>query len=299
MMDNFHKYLDFDAKEEGWGFTVTNCGYAKVSSRQAYPPERQHPKEYLLSWDKGRVLNSYQLIYIAHGKGIFMSEHVEQTEVSGGQAFLLSPGVWHRYRPNFQVGWEEYWMGFQGYYADELVKRAILDPTQPIWKVGNDEMLVNLYKTLLDAVKTTPVGYKLLLPGMALQVINWASSKNKQEPLSNDKNTQIIETAKFLIREGLEGNIPMTQLADKLNVSYSWFRRTFKEYTGVSPAQYHLHLRLEKAKTLLSSTFLNISEISRSLGFESVFHFSRLFRNKTGIPPKDYRQQHNPFQNRN
>ncbi|WP_449436448.1 AraC family ligand binding domain-containing protein [Pedobacter steynii] len=42
--------------------------------------------------------------------------------------FLLFPGVWHRYKPHPKYGWEEYWVGFNGTYPDELIKKEYLLP---------------------------------------------------------------------------------------------------------------------------------------------------------------------------
>jgi len=67
----------------------------------------------------------------------------------------------------------------------------------------------------------------------------------------------------------------------------------FKKYTGVSPAQYHLQLRIIRAKELLVSTDKNISEIGIQLGFQNVYHFSMLFKKKTGMSPSEFRKRLN------
>lgn len=72
-------------------------------------------------------------------------------------------------------------------------------------------------------------------------------------------------------------------------MGYSKFRKLFKSETGYSPHQYHLNLRINKAKELLQTTELNIKEIAYQTGFESEFYFSKLFRKKSGISPTDYR----------
>jgi AraC-like DNA-binding protein len=81
----------------------------------------------------------------------------------------------------------------------------------------------------------------------------------------------------------------MEKLALDLNIDYSIFRKIFKEYTGISPGQYHLSLRIRQAKELLINTNLSIKEISYRLGFESIFYFSRVFKSKTGINPTEYK----------
>jgi AraC-like DNA-binding protein len=76
-----------------------------------------------------------------------------------------------------------------------------------------------------------------------------------------------------------------------MGISYSTFRRDFKRQTGLSPLQYHLLLKIEKAKELLINTELKAKEIAYKLGFDSDYYFCRLFKQKTGISPAQFRAQ--------
>ena len=64
------------------------------------------------------------------------------------------------------------------------------------------------------------------------------------------------------MKEQVENPLTPEEIASRLGLGYSWFRRMFKEYTGVSPAQYQLQQKLLKAKELLTSSSMNISEIA-------------------------------------
>jgi transcriptional regulator GlxA family with amidase domain len=93
-------------------------------------------------------------------------------------------------------------------------------------------------------------------------------------------------------RENLNSNVNIEELAGDLNVGYSYFRQMFRKYTGISPTQYHLSLRIQKAKDLLVSTNQSFKEIAIDLGFESYFYFSRIFKDKTGQSPLEFRKEH-------
>ena len=82
----------------------------------------------------------------------------------------------------------------------------------------------------------------------------------------------------------------MEKIAEELNVSYAWFRKAFKTYTGIAPNQYLLQLKIEKAKMLLLDDTKTIKEIAFGLNFESAFYFSKLFKEKIGISPELYRK---------
>ena len=63
------------------------------------------------------------------------------------------------------------------------------------------------------------------------------------------------------VNENVAGNVDPEELAMRLNINYSWFRRVFKEYTGYAPAKYFQELKLRKAKQLLVGTSQSVKEI--------------------------------------
>jgi AraC-like DNA-binding protein len=72
-------------------------------------------------------------------------------------------------------------------------------------------------------------------------------------------------------------------------MSYTWFRRMFRQYTGLAPAQHIAQLKVQKAKELLSVSNKIIKEIAIDLGFESIDYFSTQFRKQTGQTPTQFR----------
>ena len=91
------------------------------------------------------------------------------------------------------------------------------------------------------------------------------------------------------IRETLEKKVTIQDISQEMGISYSNFRKLFKEYTGVAPATYQDALRLQRAKELLSITDESIKEIAYKLNFESPDYFSSKFKTKTGMKPSDFR----------
>jgi len=114
-------------------------------------------------------------------------------------------------------------------------------------------------------------------------------SIKKNENFEGKLIEQTIQKACLTLRENIDQNISIQQLASDLKIDYSLFRKMFKVYTGISPGQYHLSLRIRQAKDLLINTDLSIKEISYRLGFESIYYFSRVFKSKTGINPTEYK----------
>ncbi len=95
--------------------------------------------------------------------------------------------------------------------------------------------------------------------------------------------------AKTALISSLEEDVSMPEIAERLNVSYTKFRRLFKEYTGMSPAQYFINLKIHRAKEMLRGGNASVKEISIILHFENPNYFTALFKNKTGLTPSEYR----------
>jgi hypothetical protein len=119
----YFRYLPISERDVQWDFYVTGAGCSSVPSGDHYP-RSVHPDLYQFAWDRGRVLPEYQVLYITRGEGIFESEPSGKCDVKAGNVILLFPGVWHRYRPSPSVGWDEYWVSYNGDYAKRLVERG-------------------------------------------------------------------------------------------------------------------------------------------------------------------------------
>lgn len=91
------------------------------------------------------------------------------------------------------------------------------------------------------------------------------------------------------IKENLDRNLSLFELAAIVQMSPNYFVRLFKQSTGVTPYQYVLNCRIDKAKELLKNQKLTLAEISQTLGFYDQSRFTNTFRKRVGITPKKYR----------
>ena len=107
--------------------------------------------------------------------------------------------------------------------------------------------------------------------------------------------TNLYSSNSVSIREVVElhlfSNLKIDQLAKLSNLSLSSFKRSFKKEYNDSPTNYINNRRLEKAKELLKLTDLPIGDIAFDLGFQDSLYFTRLFKNKIGMPPSKYRSE--------
>jgi AraC-like DNA-binding protein len=273
-----------------WGSYVVNAGFTEVKPGSPYPPY-QHPSDHHFTWEKGRTLSKYQIFYVAKGSGVFESEKSGKCVVNAGDAIILFPGIWHRYKPNAGTGWTEYWLEFSGDYINRLMKRRLFRPEKPVLRIGYDPGLVQIYENIFELIRREPPDYQFLLGAKAVYFVAHLVSSQKRGRMAGRPIEEIVAEAKTILLESDSGSLNLSQIADSLNLSPSSFRRLFKIYTGFSPRQFALHAMVMKAKGLLKNTHMAIGMVSEESGFHSVYYFSRIFHKKTGLSPAAYRKQ--------
>ncbi|MBQ8095926.1 MAG: AraC family transcriptional regulator [Prevotella sp.] len=284
------KYMLASERDQLWGLTVTTIGYEEIGAGDSYPT-RGHADGYYFDLAKGRILPEYQLLYIVEGEGVFHSRTVPEARLSEGDFFLLFPGEWHSYHPTGPRGWKKYWIGFRGNNMDDRVRAGFLSPTKPIYHVGFSDSIVRLYRQAYDQAIEEAAYSQQVMAGIVNLLIGLMYSKERNMELKNrnQSHVDLINRARLRIREELESSLTIQQVAEDLGMSYSNFRKLFKEHTGLSPATYQQDLRLQRAKEMLTTTDMSIKEIAYRLNFESPDYFSSKFKIKTGRKPSDLR----------
>ena len=284
-------YLSVGGNDEDWGIVVTTVGSQSIPPRSHYPPA-QHPDNYLFTPDKGRIINEYQLVYITNGSGWFSSQRQKKRQkVTPGTILLLFPNEWHSYAPDTSTGWDEYWVGFRGVHIDSRVKKGFFSEKEPVHMIGINSSIVGLYEDIIQIAQKEKAGYQQMISSIVLSILGTVYYKSKNHQYTDNYIVDKINEARNIIRNNSENMLSQEDIARQLGLGYSWYRRMFKEYTGVSPAQYQLQQKLMKAKELLTTTHHTVSEIAYMLHFENVCQFSTFFKKKEGITPSEFRKR--------
>lgn len=282
------KYLLVNDRDRKFGLTVNTVGFQPIAPHSLYP-STEHPKNYYFRPDKGRILSEYQLVYISKGKGYFTSESTKRITISKGQIILLFPGQWHTYAPSKETGWNEYYIGFQGKIIEHIISHGFFRLDNQIIDVGVNEDLVNLFSTAIKIAKDEKIGSQQNLAGIVFNILGTILSLAQNKNFETKESAQKIERAKVIMFENIKNNIDIKEIAANLGISYSLFRKVFKEYTGYAPANYFQELKLRKAKEFLSETNHSIKQIAYELNFSSYEYFLSFFKKKVSMTPMEYR----------
>lgn len=284
------KYFNISNNDEAWGIVVTTVGYQLIPHDSSYP-RSQHPKSHIFNPKNGRILKEYQLVYISKGGGYFESQSCKRQRIEAGTMILLFPNEWHTYEPDKSTGWFEYWVGFRGIHIDNRVKNGFFAPKSPIFHLGFSSSIIGLYEDIANYAQEERSGYQQIISSIVLYILGSVYYKNKNLILNDSFAINKIDDARNIMKQEIESNISPEEIAERLGVSYSWFRKMFKQYVDVSPAQYQLNLKFLRSKELLDTSELSITEIAYMLNFENASQFSTFFRKKEGIPPLQYRKE--------
>ncbi|MBK5719854.1 helix-turn-helix domain-containing protein [Dysgonomonas sp. Marseille-P4677] len=283
------KYLPINEQDASWGLTTNSVGFQSISRGESYPP-RNHPTRYLFSADRGRVLEEFQLLYIVKGRGTFKSKELKKTEIKEGHMFMLFPAEWHTYFPCKKTGWDEYWIGFSGKNIKSIVENKFFKTQKPIFNVGIQDDIVSLYKQAIRVAIEQKSGYQQMLAGIVNLLLGYAYSYDRFSIFEDLQVVNQINKAKIMMAENFNMGINPKEIAEKVNMSYSWFRRIFKQYTGFAPAQYIQKIKINKSKELLTNSNLRIKEIALDVGFSNTECFCTIFKKHTDYTPNEYRE---------
>jgi AraC-like DNA-binding protein len=290
----FYRYFPVSARDEKWGLYANTVGESRIAPAAIYPPTG-HPKGFAFDWRHGRILDAFQLVYISNGRGKFESPHFSAS-IEPGHAFLLIPGVWHRYAPDLETGWHEHWIGFDGVIARRWLKNNFISSQNPVVKINAEDAALAIFSRVMESVRANRPALQQILAGAAVNLSGLFYSSQQTPPAAETRNANSIELAISRIQNEFMRPLDMKLLAREMGVSYSWFRSTFTAHTGLSPHQYLLELRFIRARNLLDETEFSVKEIAAQTGFVDEHYFSRLFRRKLGLSPSQWRHRRRPHQ---
>ncbi len=290
MPTDFFDYFPVADQHRRWGVYATSFGHVRVPVDAPYPPAR-HPTSHAIGWENGRVLHEFQVLYISEGRGHFESASSPLVPLEAGSLFLLFPGVWHRYRPEPATGWTEHWIELAGTQVDELRRTGVLDPKQPVNRVGEVPEIMAAFAAAERLARAKPPGFQVRLGLLALQILTQLVWPIAAPGSPSHRIERVVQEALNLLASNLEQPLSPETIARDLHVGYSYFRRAFKAQTGFSPKRYRLEVRLRRSCDFLRHSDLTVKEIAERLGYDSPYHFSTDFKNRMRTSPTAWRRQ--------
>jgi AraC-like DNA-binding protein len=273
------------------GCYLTSMGHSLHPAGRRYPMPG-HPAQYDFDARRGRILPDFALVLIARGEGFFENEREPEQAVHPGDFFCLTPGQWHRYEPTREAGWEEYWVCFNGDYPHRLQSNQELPAFPRLIRTAESSVLQRRLKQILEVLDSSSLTTTLGMGLRSLALFTEISSLARPLPLEPDEATapSICQQAMAQIRENLHRMVELDDIADRLGVSRRTLERHFREEASISPGDFIIRSRVERARDLIESTDMPIKSITYACGFRSTQQMIYDFHRHLGMAPGRFRR---------
>lgn len=243
-----------------------------------------------------------EITYIISGKGRYLLDG-SIYDVGAGDVVMCNPGVMHKnIVTDLDEPTVEFYTGFTDFQFRDMPPNSILlrDHGYILHTSAEtrQELTRHCYEMAAEQEGCQPGKYFMLktyLIQMLLLILRETIPKEKSHASlrfeSYNRNYVVKKIIGFL-NENYAEKISLDQIAGNMYLSPVYISKIFKEETGESPINYLIKIRLEKACSILKDQedFLSIRDIAKSVGYEDVYHFSKLFKKYYGTSPLNYKK---------
>ncbi len=246
------------------------CGRRIKTLNHSYGPEiREH----------------YLLMYCVHGKATF---HGNSGDIRFGSRDLLVmlPNQKIFYEADKGSEWTSWWTGVYGPLVGQFLEMLGVTADNPIIHIKNSFKMELLLQSIYEAsFDDTPAG-KTKCISLIFEMFSFLFENS-----NTSSREDLVDDVINIIKHNYEQRIGVGDIAEMLHINPCYLSRIFKEKVGVSPKEYLLTYKVNRAKELFERTDLGVAEVSRSVGFEDPLYFSRIFKKKAGVTPSEYKSQ--------
>jgi AraC-like DNA-binding protein len=212
-----------------------------------------------------------------------------------GDAVLMDLRQPHWYWADASDPWEMYWLRFDGPGTAEIVDHLLNSAGTPVIPFASEKRVHSDFNALFSVMKNRPPANEAwVCHYLAALFANVMEGMQRRQPADKDtlENAPAgIAAALELLRSQHARTISLQELARAARMSLFHFTRRFKVSTGFTPMEYLEKYRISRAQDLvLSRSQMRLKEIASAVGYEDPAYFSRIFRKRTGVSPREYRR---------
>lgn len=239
--------------------------------------------------EKGR--EEYILIYCINGYGM---SRIEQTtyHISPGDFFIIPAKSPFSYHADELKPWSIFWFFFKGDTIEGIADIFIRSNKTHKGFLPYNEERVKLFNKIYQYLERGYGQENIAFMNMCL--LNLVSSLvlvTADKDKTPDKTQSVINSTVLFMKEQVNKNLSLSDLAANVHMSVSHFSAMFKKKTGIAPINYYNNIRMDKACEYLKFTDVLVKEIAFKLGILDAHYFNRLFKKTIGLTPNAYRKE--------
>ena len=236
-----------------------------------------------------RLLGSYAIVYLLDGGGSYRDDR-HSARLAAGDLLILFPDVAHVYGPGPDERWSECYVVFDGPLFDMYRRTGLLTPGRPVQHLEPVEGWIERLEAVAPQDRPRTLAERTLEVSRFGALLTEMLLASAAEPFGALRPAWLAQACELL--EGdLHAPLEMATVAASVGLPYERFRKQFARYLGVTPARYRATRRIDLACELLQSPGRTLQSVALSLGFSDEFHFSRRFKQITGLAPREFRRR--------
>lgn len=233
------------------------------------------------------VRTCYVVHFVISGKGKLV-KNGKKYLIGAGEAFLIWPNEETYYQADKEDPWKYMWIGFHGFQAEEYMLNAGFTKDNPVLTLASMETVESIMDEMLKKAELTYVnGLQRMSALYALLAELCKGEKQHNEINATEYN--YVKMAIDIMTSSYKKNIKVSELADTIGINRSYFTTLFKREMKMSPQEFLIQFRMEKAVALLCTTKSSISVIAEEIGYRDGLTFSKAFKREYGVSPAEYR----------
>ena len=227
----------------------------------------------------------YILHYVVNGKGNFLG-----SEFDSNCGYLVVPNEFEKITADKKEPYESYWVTFKGALAPAILSDLGLEKRCHVFPFDRCRECASILREALfdkEYINDLDEIYSLLSVFYKLIAVHAGTTEKKATPLN-----QMARSVAIYIEKSYR-DLTINTLAKNFNISRSYLYYVFKQAYGVSPQEYLMAYRMNKAKQLLTDKrqSLSVKEIAFSIGFDNPLYFSRIFHQRVGMTPTQFSKE--------
>jgi AraC-like DNA-binding protein len=229
-------------------------------------------------------------IYCLSGKGWYQNKS-GIVEVKANE-FIIIPATtqYLRYGADAKDPWTICWVHFCGDYISHFNKTYNIDKFLNPTLVVPDEKKISLWEEMYYALENGYSNDNLSYSNFCLYhfIASFIFPSIKSANSEKNENNIITQAIQFM-RENLHKRLKIVDFAKKTPYSNSHFSSLFRKEIGISPIDYFIQLKIQKACQLLDFTNKKVKDIATQVGYDDPYHFNRIFHKLMSTSPTKYR----------
>ncbi len=207
-----------------------------------------------------------------------------RVSVSGGDIFIVPPR--HLFAYNSLQKMKYHWFALEGNWPQFIGNPKILT-----FSLGGDSAIEDMFVEMREILILRSPGYSLRAIGVFYELMARLEEICGDSAAPESAYPETVRNAIIYLREKYAEPFNAAETATTVGLSASHLRALFEKWLGESPKRFHTRCRINQAKRLLSEPNLAVAEVGYHVGFLDVHHFSRVFKQITGVAPSRYAER--------